>query len=70
MIRNIEHGMDYLMGHYLTICLFIALFILTWLGVGDIPKVCLLGLILCLAGLAQRQARVEIWCPLMSLMKM
>ena len=61
MIRNIEHGMDYLMGHYLTICLFIALFILTWLGVGDIPKVCLLGLILCLAGLAQRLARVDLW---------
>lgn len=66
MIRTIEQGIDYLTEHYLTVCLFIALFILTWVGVGDIPTVSVLGLILCLAGFARRSVQADLWilCPL------
>ncbi len=61
MIRTIERGMDFLTDHYLAVCLFIALFILTWAGVGDIPTVSVLGMILCLAGFARQAVLVDLW---------
>lgn len=45
-----------LIDHYIVLCLFLALFVLLLLGVGDVRTVSLLGLILCALGLAQAPA--------------
>lgn len=45
-----------LIDHYIVLCLFLALFILTLLGVGDVRTVSLLGLLLCAVGLVQAPA--------------
>lgn len=58
---------DRLATHFIVICLFLALFILTWIGVGNIVIVSMLGFLLCIVGLAQGQAQVDLWVlvPLM-----
>lgn len=61
MPGSIERGFDDLIDHYVVICLFLGLFILTWVGVGDVPIVSMLGLILCAAGLAQQSAQADLW---------
>lgn len=45
-----------LIDHYIVLCLFLALFVLLLLGVGDVQTVSLLGLLLCLVGLVQAPA--------------
>lgn len=55
----IVRRIDNLIDHYMVICIFMALFILTWIGVGDVPIVCVLGLILCAAGCSGRSGRTD-----------
>lgn len=61
MLRSIERGLDSLLDHYATICIILALFVLSLVGVGNVVVVCLLGLLLCLAGLAQPCAKLDLW---------
>lgn len=61
MLHSIERGLDSLIDHYAAACIVLALFVLSLVGVGDVVVVCLLGLLLCLAGLTQRSARVDLW---------
>ena len=57
---EIVHGIDNLIDHYMVISIFMALFILTWVGVGDVPIVCVLGLILCAAGCSGRCGQTDL----------
>ncbi len=34
MICSVERGLSYLIDHFVAVCLFLSLFILTWIGVG------------------------------------
>lgn len=52
-----EKNIDY----FIVLLLFMALFILTFIGVGDLRVVGLVGIMLCLAGMMQQSARVDIW---------
>lgn len=54
-------GLDHLIDHYIVVCIFMALFILTWVGVGDVAVVGILGLILCVAGCSRESAQVDLW---------
>lgn len=56
-----EHTIDGMSMHFITACLFLTLFILTWVGVGDIVIVSMLGLLLCVAGLAQGDTQTDLW---------
>lgn len=58
---RMERGLNYLVEHYIPVCLASALFILTWIGVDNARVVSLLGLILCAAGLAQRSVEADLW---------
>lgn len=61
MAGSIARWLDSLIDHYVTVCVFLALFILTWVGVGDVRIVSMLGLILCVVGLVQGPAQVDLW---------
>lgn len=61
MLRGIGRRLDSLIDHYAAACAVLALFILALSGVGDPVTVSLLGLLLCMAGLTQRSARVDLW---------
>lgn len=54
------HSIEELIDHYLVVCICLALFILTWIDVGNIPITAMLGLILCGAGMVQRGALVDL----------
>jgi O-antigen ligase len=60
MLSAIEKG-KWLLTHYLVICLFLALLILTLVGVGNVVLVSLLGILLCLVGLVQHAVKVDLW---------
>ena len=57
---EIVHRIDDIIDHYMVISIFMALFILTWVGVGDVPIVCVLGLILCAAGCSGRCGQTDL----------
>lgn len=59
--KEIMRRIDNLIDHYMVICIFMALFIMTWVGVGDIRIVCMLGLILCAAGFSGRSVQTDLW---------
>ena len=61
MALDIGRGLDRMVDRYLLICLFLAQFILTLTGVGNILVCALLGLLLCGAGLVQDSAQVDLW---------
>ena len=61
MLNRIEHIFENIMDHYMIVCLFLSLFILTFAGVGNILIVTLLGLILCTAGFVFRPIKVDLW---------
>lgn len=61
MRHSIERGLDTLVDRYAAACIVPALFVLSVVGVGDVVVVCLLGLLLCLAGLTKQSARVDLW---------
>lgn len=61
MLHSVERGLDSLIDRYTAVCIVLALFVLSLIGVGDVIVVCLLGLLLCLAGLTQRSAQVDLW---------
>ncbi|MEY8338268.1 O-antigen ligase family protein [Lachnospiraceae bacterium 62-35] len=56
-----ENGSACLIDHYLIVCIFLSLFILTLVGVGDVLTVSMLGLLLCAAGFVQQSAQVDLW---------
>ena len=53
--------LDGIMDRHAMICIFLALFILTWCGVGNAAIVCLLGLLLCAEGMIQPSAQADLW---------
>lgn len=61
MLHSIERGLDSLIDHYTAVCIVLALFVLSLIGVGNVIVVCLLGLLLCLAGLTRQSARADLW---------
>ena len=62
MVRGvIGRGVDRAMEHYIVVCLILGQFALTWSGVGGGSGVGTLGVILCVAGAAQRRAQVDLW---------
>ena len=61
MLHRIEQGLDGLIDRYAAVCVVLALFVLALVGVGDMVVVCLLGLLLCLAGMTRQSARVDLW---------
>ncbi len=60
-IRQIGQWLDRLLDHYVVLCLFAALFILSFTGAGNIVVTGLLGLLLCAAGLMQGSVKVDLW---------
>lgn len=61
MTNKAEVKTGSVLDHYSAVLLFLALFILTFIGIGSAAIVALLGLILCAAGITQRHARVDLW---------
>lgn len=61
MLHSIERGLNSLVDRYAAACIVLALFVLSLISVGDVVVVCLLGLLLCLAGLTRQSARVDLW---------
>ena len=61
MKGSLERKLDGLTDYYLVVCLFLSLFTMTWVGVGNIVVASLLGLLLCIVGLMQQFARVDMW---------
>ena len=62
MVRGvIGRGVDRAMEHYIVVCLILGQFALTWSGVGAGSGVGTLGVILCVAGAAQRRVQVDLW---------
>lgn len=60
MKGSLERKLDGLTDYYLVVCLFLSLFIMTWIGVGDIEVASMLGALLCILGLMQQSAQVDI----------
>lgn len=61
MFFRVKRGLDSLVDHYTAACILLALFVLSLVGVGDVAVVSLLGFLLCMAGLTQRSAQVDLW---------
>lgn len=61
MGRHLEHMVDKLVMYLIASCLFLSLFILTWIGVGDIAIVSVLGFLLCAVGFVQGSVRMDLW---------
>lgn len=61
MLNRIEHILETITDHYIIVCLFLSLFILTFVGVGNVFIAALLGLILCTAGFLCRPAKADLW---------
>ena len=64
MVDWIGRNVDSLIDHYLAVCMLIGLFILSVIGAGDVRVVSMLGLLLCVTGLAQKTARVASRLPI------
>lgn len=60
MNGSLERKLDGLTDYYLVVCLFLSLFTMTWVGVGDIEIAGMLGSLLCVLGLIQQSAQVDI----------
>ena len=61
MLHRVERGLDSLIDHYTSVCIALALFVLSLVGVGDVVVVSLLGFLRCMAGLTRRSARADPW---------
>lgn len=61
MIKSVECGLDFAISHYAALCIVLALFVLTLVGVGNLVTVCVLGLLLCLAGMTKDSANADPW---------
>lgn len=60
MSSRILGGLDRLLDRYVAVCLFLSLFILTWVGVGNAVTAGAAGLLLCAAGMGQPAERVDL----------
>lgn len=54
MLHRIERGLDALIDRYSAVCIVLALFVLSLVGVGSVTVVCLLGL-------TRQSARADLW---------
>ena len=61
MLGKAGQKIDWLVDHYMAVCLLLALFILSMVGVGDMRAVSMLGLLLCVVGIIQQSAQVDLW---------
>ncbi len=61
MIKRLSNGANQLLEHYLLTLMLLALAALTLGGVGNATNVALIGLVLCAAGLTQREAQADLW---------
>ena len=61
MKSNFKDQFNHFIEHYLVICLWLTLVILTYVGAGNIILVSLLGLMLCAIGFVQPNATVDYW---------
>ena len=51
MIKKMGDMFDHVLDYYIVSCLFIVLFILSLIGVGDVRTISALGVLLCVVGL-------------------
>ena len=61
MFLRVEQGLMGLVDCYTVVCIAVGLFVLSLVGVGNLTVVCLLGLLLCLAGFTRQAAQVDLW---------
>ncbi len=62
MTDTIKRIMERMIDHYVLVCLFLALFIMTLIGVGNVTIIGMLGVILCIVGMAQpSSAKADLW---------
>ncbi|MCI8609621.1 MAG: O-antigen ligase family protein [Firmicutes bacterium] len=61
MVNNLERRLNDLLDYYIVILLFLAFFILTFIGAGSVLIVGMIGVLLCLVGLLQESVKVDIW---------
>ncbi len=61
MRKKAAYAYHQLLNHYLLICLFFALIVLTLVGVGNVILVSLLGVLLSLVGVMQGRTNVDLW---------
>lgn len=61
MKSNFKDQFNHFIEHYLVICLWLTLVILTYVGAGNVILVSLLGLMLCAIGFVQPNATVDYW---------
>lgn len=61
MSKRISDGASLILEHYLLVLMLLSLAALTLGGVGNATNVSQIGLVLCLAGFAQREAKVDLW---------
>lgn len=61
MLRNISRLLDAVSGHYRAVCMFLALAMMTIIGVGDIRIASMAGFLLCIIGFAQHSAEPDLW---------
>ncbi|NBH72827.1 hypothetical protein D3Z51_12495 [Clostridiaceae bacterium] len=60
MIDALGRKLDCLLDHYTIVCIFLALVIMTWIGVGTVPVASMLGVLLCVIGIAQASAQADL----------
>ena len=56
---SLAKRMDSISDHYVLLLLALALMGLTIVGVGDTPRVSMLGIVLCVAGIFQMPGRID-----------
>lgn len=61
MTSKISAGVDMILEHYVLVIMLLALAALTMGGVGSPDAVGITGLVLCAAGLSQREAKADLW---------
>lgn len=60
-MHEIKQRLESLIDHYVPFCLALALVIFSLLGVGDVYIVSLSGILLCVVGMVQKSAQVDLW---------
>lgn len=59
-MANIENKLDFLLNHYIVVCLFLAFFILTFFNTGSVFIVGVLGFALCAIGIVNVPQKVDL----------
>lgn len=61
MPHNTGSLFDAIFEHYIAICLFLALFMMTLTGVGDVRITSMAGFFLCAVGFIRKSAEIDLW---------